>query len=208
MNTVRGKWLIGGALAALLIFGCIGTVTAGAFMMGSRFNGPMMYNRQGPAQVAPGDDLPQQPAPRGYRDDRFRNYGPGMLQPGYGRGFNPFGFIGGIFRLLFTLALLALIVLVLRRLFFGRGPRWGWGWGGPGSHSHAPPWAEEMHRKMHERMDAAPVAATPAAAEAPPAPVTDAPVNRVPAAPGDEPAASQRPTDAANDAPSGEQRSV
>lgn len=196
MNTVKGKWLIGGALAALLIFGCIGTVTAGAFMMGSRFFSPMMYNRQGPLQVAPGDDLPQQPAPRGYRGDRFRNYGPGMMQPGRGWGFNPFGFIGGIFRLLFTLALLALVVLVLRRLFFGRGPRWGWG--SPGSHGHVPPWAEEMHRKMHERMD---VAAAPAApAEAASQPVTDAPAD----APVDTPPSSQPPADA----PGGEQRSV
>lgn len=204
MNRVRGKWLIGGALAALLIFGCIGTVTAGAFMMGSRFNSPMMYGRQGPMQIAPGDNLPPQQAPqqapRGYRDDRFRNnYGPGMMQPGRGWGFNPFGFIGGIFRLFFTLVLLALAVLVLRRLFFGRGPRWGWG--GPGSHGHVPPWAEDMHRKMHERMDATPAAAP---ATAPVAPVTDTPVD----APSETPAVSQPPADNAGDAPSGEQRSV
>jgi hypothetical protein len=208
MNRVRGKWLIGGALAALLIFGCIGTFTAGAFMMGSRFNSPMMYGRQGPAQIAPGDDLPPQQAPRGYRDDRFyNNYGPGMMQPGRGWGFSPFGFIGGIFRLFFTLALLALAVLVLRRLFFGRGPRWGWG--GPGSHGHVPPWAEDMHRKMHERMDAAasaPAAPAPAApVDAAPAPVTDTPVTP---APSDAPAASQPPADNTGDAPNGEQRSV
>lgn len=76
----------------------------------------------------------------------------------YARPFgwgNPFG---GVLACLFGLAGLFVLLSVLRFAFFRPFRRWGWG--GPGMHrpggpGSVPPWAEEWHRKMHEKTDQA-----------------------------------------------------
>lgn len=201
MNRTSKWWIVGGIAATLLAVACVGTLALGMMFAGPRFGGQMM-NRQAPVQIAPQpDDAPRaqpgQPDARGFRgDDRgfyrdsMRSYGGRFNQ---GRGMGLFGFIGGVFRLFFTIVLIGLALLFLRRFFFGRGG-WGWGgpgrWGGPGgpgAHGDVPPWAEEWHRKMHANMDApaaAPVADAPASSPSTPA-VADTPQASPPDAPAD-----------------------
>ncbi len=176
MNRTSKWWIVGGIAATLIAVACVGALAVGMMFAGPRFGGQMMY-RQPPAQIAPQPDnapraQPGQPDMRGFRGDDRGYYRDGYGGPFYqGRGMSPFGFIGGIFRLLFTLALIGLALIFLRRFFFGRGRGWGWGWGGPGrwggpggpeAHGDVPPWAEAWHRKMHEKMDAPAVAEAPA----------------------------------------------
>ncbi len=204
MNRISKWWIVGGFAATLIVVACVGILAVGMMFAGPRFGGLMMNRQPGqpPAQVAPlPDDAPRvqpgQPDPRGFRgDDRgfyrdpMQGYGGRSYQ---GRGMGMFGFIGGIFRLFFTIVLIALALMFLRRFFFGRGRGWSWGgpgrWGGPGgpgAHGDVPPWAEEWHRKMHAKMDA-PVAETPAepASSAGTPAVTDAPQATRPDAPAD-----------------------
>ncbi len=191
MNRISKWWIVGGFAATLIVVACVGILAVGMMFAGPRFGGLMMNTQPGqpPAQIAPlPDDAPRvqpgQPDPRGFRGDN-RGFGWGPMQGYggyyYGRGMSPFGFIGGIFRLFFTVVLIGLALMFLRRFFFGRGRGWGWGgpgrWGGPdgpGAHGNVPPWAEEWHRKMHEKMDAPATAAAPApVAPAEPASSTD-----------------------------------
>jgi hypothetical protein len=69
-----------------------------------------------------------------------------------------FGFGFGIFGLIFPLLFLFLIFGAIRGLFFrswrGHGP---WSWGPRGFHGdQAPPQVEELHRRMHEKMNQPP----------------------------------------------------
>ncbi len=139
----------------------------------------------GPRQISPGVPGGQFGNGDGRSQRGFNNRGQRGMIRGAGRnngrggmlgGF--FGFLGGILRLLFTLALLGGLFMLLWRFVFGRG-----GWdpmsGRPGWDGNLPPWADAMHRKMHAHMDK-PAPATPDAAapvmrdaDAPPVVVPD-----------------------------------
>jgi hypothetical protein len=171
------KLLIGGGIAVgLLAIVCLGLLVLGmAFggggMMRNRFNSGYYYEDFGPRQAPRA--MPAQPRDDGRFDtdprrDDYRGYERGFRDGARrgGMGWGPFAFIGGILRFMLTLGLLALAFVVLRRLL-GGGRRWGAG---------APPWAEEWHRKMHERMDGTAKAAAPA---------QPTPVDVTPASPSD-----------------------
>jgi hypothetical protein len=156
MNSSQGRWLVG-ALAALSIFVCLLSF-AGLAFMGPRFGGLMMYRapvrefvQPNAPPIAPDDQPRVFPDGRRGFDNRYDGYAP------YGyRGWGGFGFIGGIFRALFTLAFILFLIWLVSRLFWRRGWAWGSapGWhGGPRGDAPIPSWAEDWHRKMHEKMD-------------------------------------------------------
>lgn len=193
MNT--RKIVVGALLAGALLLGgvAIGSFAGAARVrMGMRQLYPPAAGPAAPGQ--PNGDLQPAPvpgAPNGPRQispgvpgGRFdNNYGRGQRGMIRGAGRNNgrgmpggfFGFLGGILRLLFTLALLGGLFMLLRRFVFGRG---GWGpmSGRPGWDGNLPPWADAMHRKMHAHMDqpATPDVAAPVVSDAN-APV-DAPI--------------------------------
>jgi hypothetical protein len=168
-NDRRVKLLIAGVAAAFTLFACLGTLVLSLAFSGGR----QVVYLPGPsgAQITP-DDGPRAQTPNGVWDPRGANgfaYGRG----GRSSGFGPLAFIGGVFRFFFTLALIVFLFALARRIFFGRSMCWA---GGPGAwRGDAPPWVDDWHRKLHERMDAqqrAPAAAAqasdaPAPADAP-----------------------------------------
>jgi hypothetical protein len=190
-KTDNDRWLkrllVGGLLAFLLFVGVAGVATV-AFSIG----GMMMRDRAGqyyvppPAAIAPEDDQPRSQAERGPRRIdpwyRYDMYGRGWGN-NYGRGFSLFGFIGGIFRFLFTLFLIGLALVIVRRFWFGpRGGMSRWRNGGD-----APAWVEDWHRKMHERMDASAAAASVATATPAPASAAELAASVAPTAPESQP---------------------
>src|SRR5512145_1124782 len=85
----------------------------------------------------------------------------GVPAPYYGPHYQPWGFWGfGCFAIL-GLFLLFPLLFVFGRIIFGprhgwhRGP---WGWGSPHSFNgdQVPPQVEELHRKLHEKMNQPP----------------------------------------------------
>lgn len=146
--------VIVGVLAVLLLLGAVVGVGGMAYRMG-------VAQGAGVAALAPrSDGAPALP------DGRGPGYGyPGM--PAYGwrygghgmMGFGPWsggmGVLGMVGRGIAGLAVLALVFVILRMIFF-RSLHWGWRGDRPWMrHEHGPmggppPWIEEWHRKMHE----------------------------------------------------------
>jgi hypothetical protein len=180
----RFKFAAGAVVAAFAVFACLGVMLLSlAFSTGRQvvyLPGPQSPNG---VQIAP-DDAPRAQAPYDSFDRRDAN-GFGYGRPMRGGGFGLFSFIGGVFRLFFTIAMIVLLFALARRFLFGRRMRWA---GGPGGwRGEAPPWVDDWHRKLHERMDAqerapasdAPVTSAPEPAirpdDAPPADTTRKP---------------------------------
>jgi hypothetical protein len=95
---------------------------------------------------------------------------PVPVSPYYAPTYRPWGFPGGWCIGLFGFLLLIFLIAGLGRMAFGprhgwhRGP-WGMGrpWGPQGFNGdQVPPFVEDMHRKMHEKMNQPPSSQTPA----------------------------------------------
>jgi hypothetical protein len=95
---------------------------------------------------------------------------PVPVSPYYAPTYRPWGFPGGWCIGLFGFLLLIFLIAGLGRMAFGprhgwhRGP-WGMGrpWGSQGFNGEqVPPFVEDMHRKMHEKMNQPPSSQTPA----------------------------------------------
>jgi hypothetical protein len=136
------------ALTLLLVLGAVGIGVA-SYQAGAH----MGYAQS--AQLNPSNDgVPS-------TDSRVA---PWQVMPGrmmYGRGFgmpfgHPFGILGSILACIFGLLFIGFIF----RLIFGMAFRGRMGWGRHGMHGgwrnggDVPPWADEMHRRMHEKSDA------------------------------------------------------
>ena len=171
----KNRKLLIGVLAGVVLLCAVIGITGASFragmMMNGRGNMVGFGQRTVPQAVrpaAPQDDAPAAPsvAPAPQQDQR-QNKGRGFDQNNNGnndgnnrfdaranggRGWSPFGFIGGIFRFIGTLFLIGLIFFFIRMVFFKRG--WGgfsrFGWGGPGGHRGMPPFFEEWHKRAHE----------------------------------------------------------
>ena len=136
------------ALTLILVLGVVG-ISVASYQAGAQAG-----YAQGAQLDRPTDGTPS-------NDSRVAPY---MVMPGammYGRGygmpfFHPFGILGGILAILFGLFVLGVIFRVIGAMVFGR--RMGWGGhgmrGGWQSGGGVPPWAEEWHRRMHEKGDA------------------------------------------------------
>jgi hypothetical protein len=95
---------------------------------------------------------------------------PVPVSPYYAPYYRPWGFPGGWCFGLFGFLLIIFLIAGLGRMAFGprhgwhRGP-WGMGrpWGSQGFNGEqVPPFVEDMHRKMHEKMNQPPSSQTPA----------------------------------------------
>jgi hypothetical protein len=95
---------------------------------------------------------------------------PVPVSPYYAPTYRPWGFPGSWCFGLFGFLLIIFLIAGLGRMAFGprhgwhRGP-WGMGrpWGSQGFNGEqVPPFVEDMHRKMHEKMNQPPSSQTPA----------------------------------------------
>jgi hypothetical protein len=152
----RNKKILIGALGGVVALCLFMSIVGASFSMGMRMGGRNNYGYapravpQAAPPAAPQDGQPPAPqiAPRSPRG----NYGYYDNGSRFNRGwvFSPFGFIGGIFRLIGTLLFIGLIFFLIRMLFFRNGwggpGRWGWNSNGRG----VPPFFEEWHKRAHE----------------------------------------------------------
>lgn len=140
------------ALTLLLVLGAVG------IGMASYQAGAQMGYAQG-AQINPQAEAA--PATGGFVMPHAGMPGAMMYGRGYGMPFgmgfgHPFGIVGGIVAFIFGLLFIGFIFRLIGGMFFGGRM----GWGGRGMHGGwhngggVPPWADEMHRRMHEKSDA------------------------------------------------------
>jgi hypothetical protein len=110
------RGLLGGLLAGLLVLGCLGVAVVS-------FSAGAMRDGFGPRAIAGGRFAPQPPAAEAPTDPRQpeRRRGPRRIDPGDGWRNDPglrndrrgFGFLGGLFRGLLALGVLASIGLIV-----------------------------------------------------------------------------------------------
>ena len=135
------------ALTLLLVLGAVGIGVA------SYQAGAQMGYTQGALINGATDDAPA-PGGRVVPQQWMMIYGRGYGMPfGHFMPFGlPFGLLGGIVSFIFGLLVIGLIFRLIGGLFFRR--HIGWGGGGMRNGGGVPPWAEEMHKRMHDKSDA------------------------------------------------------